>query len=115
MPFSFSDLTSNIKHTLTTPLSQIQINCEVLKPKLEGEELDKIIRIDNYSKICLSVINAYVEATTVSSLPSFLGLNAAILEYANVICIQNKLDNVKLRIEALPDIIEGYSSNYILL
>lgn len=113
MPFSFSDLTSNIKHTLTTPLSQIQINCEVLKPKLEGEELDKIMRIDNYSKICLSVINAYVEATTVSSLPSFLGLNAAISEYANVICIQNKLDNVKLRIEALPDIIEGYSSNYI--
>lgn len=113
MPFSFYDLTSNIKHTLTTPLSQIQINCEVLKPKLEGEDLDKVVRIDNYSKICLSVINAYVEATTVSSLPSFMGLNAALSEYANVICIQNKLDKVKLRIEALPDIIEGYSSNYI--
>ena len=113
MPFGFSDLTSNIKHTLTTPLSQIQINCEVLKPKLEGEELDKVMRIDNYSKICLSVINAYVEATTVSSLPSFMGLNAALSEYADVICIQNKLNNVKLRIEALPDIIDGYSSNYI--
>lgn len=113
MPFSFSDLTSNIKHTLTTPLSQIQINCEVLKPKLQEEDLDKVKRIDNYSKICLSIINAYVEATTVSSLPSFMGLNAALLEYTKMICAQNNLENVSLRIDKLPELIEGYSSNYI--
>ena len=63
MPFSFSELVSNIKHSITTPLSQIQTNCELLKAKNNSEvQKEKIKRIEDATRVCLSIIHSYVEA-----------------------------------------------------
>mgnify|MGYP003508397407 FL=1 len=113
LPFNFSDLIGNIKHSLTTPLSQIQINCELLKSKDKNADAKEIIlRIENASKVCLSIIHSYVEASYNISLPAFLELDKSIQSYFYMLLGENQ-SNMKLELKEFPSLFEGFSSNYI--
>lgn len=113
LPFTFSDLIGNIKHSLTTPLSQIQTNCELLKPNNKDTDTREVIeRIDNASKVCLSIIHSYVEASYNISLPAFMELDKSIQSYFYMLLGENQA-NMKLNLKDFPSLFEGYSSNYI--
>lgn len=113
LPFTFSDLIGNIKHSLTTPLSQIQTNCELLKPNnKEINSRETIERIENASKVCLSIIHSYVEATHNISLPAFMELDKSIQSYFYMLLGETQ-STMKLELKDFPSLFEGFSSNYI--
>ena len=113
LPFTFSDLIGNIKHSLTTPLSQIQTNCELLKSNNKDADTREVIeRIDNASKVCLSIIHSYVEASYNISLPAFMELDKSIQSYFYMLLGENQ-SNIKLEFNNFPSQFEGFSSNYI--
>ena len=103
----------NIKHSLTTPLSQIQTNCELLKSNNKDADTREVIeRIDNASKVCLSIIHSYVEASYNISLPAFMELDKSIQSYFYMLLGENQ-SNIKLEFNNFPSQFEGFSSNYI--
>lgn len=115
MPFSFSELVSNIKHSITTPLSQIQTNCELLKAKNNSEvQKEKIKRIEDATRVCLSIIHSYVEASNTISLPAFLDIRNGIRAYFNMLVGERYQHGLHLILNNnVPNTFEGYSGNYV--
>lgn len=115
MPFSFSELVSNIKHSITTPLSQIQTNCELLKAKNNSEvQEEKIKRIEDAVRVCLSIIHSYVEASNTISLPAFLDIRNGIKAYFNMLVGERYQHGLHLILNNnVPNTFEGYSGNYV--
>lgn len=114
MPFSFSELVSNIKHSITTPLSQIQTNCELLKAKNNSDNRNEIIRrIEDATRVCLSIIHSYVEASNTISLPAFLDVKNGIKAYFNMLTGEKYQQNLHLILNNVPNTFEGYSGNYV--
>lgn len=112
-PFTFEELISNIKHSITTPLSQIQTNCELLKSSKEEPNKEAIIeRIEDATKICLSIIYSYAEASNIISVPSFLEINEMLRSYFKMLIIESN-SNVSLELDNVPSTFDGYSSNYV--
>lgn len=112
MPFGFDELISNIKHSLTTPLSQIQSNCELLKIGKDEDRNHIVDDIQEATKVCLSIIHSYVEATNLVSIPAFLDLKQGVRAYFNML-IGRLHSEMKLDVKDLPSLYDGYSSNFV--
>lgn len=107
------EILSDIKHSMTTPLSQILTNCELIKGSQGNSENEYVERIEDITKLCLVIISSYVEQARISKgfedMDIRQGLKAMGL-YKN----EYHKENVEIEYEGLPESIEGYTNNQVL-
>lgn len=66
LPNDFTIL-KELNHTLATPLSQIEVNCELLRKKVKGQTVSQIDKIVQYVNFCRNTITAYKELLSSST------------------------------------------------
>jgi signal transduction histidine kinase len=102
-PSDFSIITE-LNHSLATPLSQIEANCELLKSKVKGLSLHQLNKIIQYVNFCRCTILAYKELLS-STLTGEAGSYITNLnESFDMYCAKYEKRNLKLNIKNDKDI-----------
>lgn len=103
LPSDFTIL-SELNHSLATPLSQIEANCELLKAKVKGGSQSQIDRIIQYVNFCRRTIVAYKELLSSSTSGDSSNYSNALLESFDMYCAKYHKDGVKLQLNATENI-----------
>lgn len=111
LPSEFSVITE-LNHSLATPLSQIEVNCELLKPKLKGTLLPQLERIIQYVNFCRRTILAFKEILSSSVIGNSKDYATSLTESFDMYCDKNKKHNLKLQLNAEDNI--GISPNILM-
>ncbi len=107
------EILSDIKHSMATPLSQILTNCELIKSNQDNYEDEYVKRIEDITKLCLVIINSYVEQARISKGYNDMDIRQG-LKTMDLYKNEYHKENVEIEYEGLPDRIEGYTNNQIL-
>lgn len=112
--FSIKDFVSDVKHSITTPLSRISVNADLLKKEVTTEKgLERLDHIYQSAQICQSIINSYSELVNIN-----LGNNIISIKKAAESFFEDSKDkdnkSVTLSDGTLPDNISGYSNNVVI-
>lgn len=111
LPSEFSVITE-LNHSLATPLSQIEVNCELLKPKLKGTLLPQLERIIQYVNFCRRTILAFKEILSSSVIGDSKDYTASLTESFDMYCDENNKHNLKLQLNTEDNI--GISPNILM-
>lgn len=103
LPSDFSIL-SELNHSLATPLSQIEVNCELLKAKVKGGNQSQIDRIVQYVNFCRRTIVAYKELLSSSIPGDCSNYSNALIESFDMYCAKFQKSEVKLKLDATENI-----------
>ncbi len=98
LPTEFTILTE-LNHTLATPLSQIEVNCELLKTKVKGGSLSQIEKIVQYVNFCRSTIVAYKELLSSSTTGDSSNYSKALMDSFDMYCSKCQKIGLKMRLE----------------
>lgn len=112
--FSIRDFVSDVKHSITTPLSRISVNADLLKKEVTTEKgIERLDHIYQSAQICQSVINSYSELVNKN-----LGDNIISIKKAAESFFEDSKDkdnkSVTLSDGTLPDNISGYSNSVVI-
>lgn len=99
LPSEFSVITE-LNHSLATPLSQIEVNCELLKPKLKGALIPQLERIIQYVNFCRRTILAFKEILSSSVIGDSKDYATSLTESFDMYCDKNNKHNLKLQLNA---------------
>lgn len=99
LPDEFTIL-KELNHTLATPLSQIEVNCELLKSKMKSGVEIQIDKIVQYVNFCRNIITAYKEL--LSSAPSSDSSNyqTALKDCFDMYCSKYHKNSLKMNLDA---------------
>lgn len=111
LPNEFSALTE-LNHSLATPLSQIEVNCELLKPKVKGTLQPQLDRIIQYVNFCRSTILAFKEILSSSVIGDSADYETSITECFDMYCIKCNKPTLKFLFNADENI--GVSKNILM-
>ena len=104
VPFPDFSIITELNHSLATPLSQIEANCELLKSKVKGLSLHQLNKIIQYVNFCRCTILAYKELLS-STLTGEAGSYITNLnESFDMYCAKYEKRNLKLNIKNDKDI-----------
>lgn len=112
--FTIDEFMRDVKHSLATPLSQIETNCSLLETLQDPvEHLECIQKIKAIVKVCQSIITSYIDIVSAPPIDESLSLPEMIDEL--LATVDNKSRRKKLVFEknGLPDTIPGYSVSVI--
>ena len=108
--FTTDDFMRDVKHSLATPLSQIEINCSLLDTlKDPKDRVECIQRIKSITKVCQNIVSSYLEIASPVTFDESSPLPDAIEEL--LISLWNKSMKKRLSFEKnnLPETLPGYS------
>ena len=111
LPNEFSAITE-LNHSLATPLSQIEVNCELLKPKVKGTLHPQIERIIQYVNFCRTTILAFKEVLSSSINGDSNGYMASLTECFNMYCNKCNKTTIKFNFNTEENI--GISKNILI-
>ncbi len=111
LPNEFSTITE-LNHSLATPLSQIEVICELLKPKVKGTLQPQLDRIIQYVNFCRSTILAFKEILSSSVIGDSDDYETSITECFDMYCDKHNKPSIKLHFNADENI--GVSKNIIM-
>ena len=112
--FSIRDFVSDVKHSITTPLSRISVNADLLKKEVTTNKgLERLDHIYQSAQICQSIIISYSELINMNLGDNIISVRKAAEEFFED---AKEKDNksVTLLIGNLPENISGYSNNIII-
>ena len=110
LPSEFSVITE-LNHSLATPLSQIEVNCELLKSRLKGTSHSQLERIIQYVNFCKRTIWAFKEILSSSVIGDSEDYATALTESFDMYCDKCDKPNLKLQLNAEDNI--GISPNIL--
>ena len=103
LPNEFTIL-KELNHTLATPLSQIEVNCELLKGKVKGASQSQIEKIIQYVNFCRSTIIAYKELLSSSTTGDSSNYTKALMDCFDMYCSKCQKTGIKMILETEDDI-----------
>lgn len=103
LPSEFTILTE-LNHTLATPLSQIEVNCELLKSKVKSGSQPQIDKIVQYVNFCRSTIVAYKELLSSSTTGDSSNYTKALMNCFDMYCSKCNKTGLKMILDADEDI-----------
>ena len=112
--FSIRDFVSDVKHSITTPLSRISVNADLLKKEVTTNKgLERLDHIYQSAQICQSIIISYSELINMNLGDNIISIRKAAEEFFED---AKEKDNksVTLLIGNLPENISGYSNNIVI-
>ena len=112
--FTIDDFMRDVKHSLATPLSQIEINCSLLETLHNPDEQSECInKIKSITKVCQCIIASYQEILSVPALDVTQSFPDCVDELLTT--VENKTRKKRLLFEksGLPESISGYSLSVI--
>lgn len=99
LPSEFSVVTE-LNHSLATPLSQIEVICELLKPKCKGALQPQLERIIQYVNFCRRTILAFKEILSSSIIGDSKDYATALKESFDMYCDKNNKHRLKFLLNA---------------
>lgn len=113
LPNEFSAITE-LNHSLATPLSQIEVNCELLKPKVKGTLQLQLDRIIQYVNFCRSTIIAFKEILSSSVIGDSADYVTSITECFDMFCDKCNKPTLKFHFNYNEDENIGVSKNILM-
>lgn len=107
------EILSDIKHSMTTPLSQILTNCELIKTDASNVIGEYVTRIEEITKLCLVIVNSYVEQAKLSKGFAAMNIHEG-LAAMNLYKEEYHKHQITLDYKSVPQTINGYTDNQIL-
>lgn len=99
-PLNDFSILTELNHTLATPLSQIEVNCELIKAKVKGGLQPQIEKIIQYVNFCRSTITAYKELISTSISGDSSNYSKAITESFDMYCSKYQKKELKILLDA---------------
>ncbi|MDE5822613.1 MAG: GHKL domain-containing protein [Paramuribaculum sp.] len=111
---SFSDFSviRELNHSLATPLSQIEVNCQLLKTKTKSNVTAQLDRIIQYVNFCRNTISAYKEILSSSVIGDSSDYSVSLNDSFNMYCEKYHKQNLVLNLSAENNI--GISKNILM-
>lgn len=103
LPNDFAIL-KELNHTLATPLSQIEVNCELLKGKVKGTSQSQIEKIIQYVNFCRSTIVAYKELLSSTTIGDSSNYTKSLSDCFDMYCSKYQKSGLKMTLDADEDI-----------
>lgn len=101
-----------LNHSLATPLSQIEVNCQLLKTKTKGNLTVQLDRIIQYVNFCRNTISAYKEILSSSVIGNSTDYSVSLHDSFNMYCEKYRKQNLTLSLSAEDNI--GISKNILM-
>lgn len=112
--FTTDDFMRDVKHSLATPLSQIEINCSLLETLQAPEEQSECInKIKSITKVCQSIITSYQEILLAPALDDAQPFPDSIDELLTTVEKKTRKKRLLFVKNNLPESIPGYSISVI--
>lgn len=109
--FDFSVI-RELNHSLATPLSQIEVNCQLLKTKVKGNSSNQLDRIIQYVNFCRNTISAYKEILSSSVIGDSTDYSVSLHDSFIMYCEKHRKQNLTLNLNAEDNI--GISKNILM-
>ena len=110
--FSEFSVIRELNHSLATPLSQIEVNCQLLKTKAKGNLATQLDRIIQYVNFCRNTIAAYKEILSSSVIGDSTDYSVSLTDSFNMYCEKYRKQNLILNLRAEDNI--GISKNILM-
>ena len=110
--FSEFSVIRELNHSLATPLSQIEVNCQLLKTKAKGNLANQLDRIIQYVNFCRNTIAAYKEILSSSVIGDSTDYSVSLNDSFNMYCEKYHKQNLILNLSAENNI--GISKNILM-
>lgn len=108
--FTIDEYMRDVKHSLATPLSQIETNCTLLETLQNPEEQTECIqKIKSIVKVCQNIIASYSEIVSAPPVDEALSLPESINELLATLDSKSRKKKISIEMSNLPDTIPGYS------
>lgn len=101
-----------LNHSLATPLSQIEVNCQLLKTKAKGNFSAQLDRIIQYVNFCRNTISAFKEILSSSVIGDSTDYSISLHDSFNMYCEKYRKQNLTLNLSAEDNI--GISKNILM-
>lgn len=112
--FTTDDFMRDVKHSLATPLSQIEINCSLLETLQKPEEqFECINKIKSITKVCQSIITSYQEILSAPALDDAQPFPDSVEELLTTVEKKTRKKRLSFTMSNLPESIPGYSVSVI--
>lgn len=112
--FTIDDFMRDVKHSLATPLSQIETNCSLLETLQNPVEYSECIqKIKSIVKVCQGIITSYIEIISAPPVDESLSLSEAIEELLETVDNKSRRKKISFEMSSIPDTIPGYSVSLI--
>ena len=112
--FTTDDFMRDVKHSLATPLSQIEINCSLLETLQKPDEQSECInKIKSITKVCQSIITSYQDILSAPALDDAQSFPDSIDELLTTVESKTRKKRVSFDMRDLPESIPGYSVSVI--
>lgn len=99
LPNDFTIL-KELNHSLATPLSQIEVNCELIRAKVKSQTLSQIDKIVQYVNFCRNTITAYKELLSSSTSGDSSNYTTMIMESFDMYCSKYQKSGVAIKLDA---------------
>lgn len=110
--FSEFSVIRELNHSLATPLSQIEVNCQLLKTKAKSDVAIQLDRIIQYVNFCRNTISAYKEILSSSVIGDSTDYSVSLNDSFNMYCEKYRKQNLILNLRAEDNI--GISKNILM-
>ena len=112
--FTMEDFMKDVKHSLATPLSQIETNCALLEAFTDADDKSECVnKIRDIVKVCQNIIASYQEIVNVPAIDESQPLSECIDELMSSLEKKVKRRRITLEKLSVPDSLPGYSNSVI--
>lgn len=102
--FSDFSIIKDLNHSLATPLSQIEVQCELIKTKVSADIRNQLAQVIQYVNFCRKTIFAYKELLSSTLIGENSDYKSALMECFNMYQKTSKKNDIKLNIDGDEDL-----------